>query len=220
MDDPNLIPMFNSYCLAAEFFSEITKPIPALPCQNSELNMVAFPKAGLIVHGDNEAYTVVSTHKGGVCYHFLREDQHASVINMGAVYLDNKNRRFSTQAFQEKNSIKVGSDAIEIWAPLVQPNQSLPGPLKFICLRILTLTLMRNRTLNKLIKKMLVWLLINRKRSAKVINHRKICLGKNFMITDEIVGSSVGWSQEENKGPFAATHMASQGYWQQQDDLK
>ncbi len=220
MDDPNLIPMFNSYCLAAEVFREITKPIPALPCQNVELNMVAFPKAGLIVHGDNEAYTVVSTHKGGVCYHFPREDQRSSVINMGAIYLDNKNRRFSTQAFQEKNSIKVENAIIEIWTPLVQPNQSLPGPLKFVCLRIFTLTLMRSRTFNKLIKKLLVWLLINRKRCAKVINYRKICLGKNFMITDEIVGTSVGWSREENNGSFMATHMASQGYWQQQDDLK
>ena len=40
------------------------------------------------------------------------------------------------------------------------------------------------------------------------------------MITDEIVGSPNGWSKEEHNGPFMVTHMASQGYWQQQDDLE
>jgi hypothetical protein len=220
MDDPNLIPMFNSYCLAAEVFTESPKSIPALPCHNEELNVLVFPKAGLVVHGDTEAYTVISTNKGGVCYHFPRESQRSSVKNMGAVYRDKKNRRFSTQAFQQKNSIKIEGETIEIWAQLVQPNQSLPDPLKFIVLRVLTLTLLRNSVLNKLIKKMLVWLLINRKRHGKVVNHRKINLGRNFMIADEIVGAPAGWSQEEQIGPFMASHMASQGYWQKQDDSK
>ena len=221
MDESNFIPMFNAYCLAAEVFIETSKSNLELPCHNKSLDFLHFPKAGLAVHGDADAYTVISTNKGGVCYHFPRESNRPAVINTGAVYLDKKNRRYSTQAFQQKNSIKIEGETIEIWAPLVRPNQSTPGPSKFIVLRMLTITLMRNDTFSKLIKKMLVWLLINRKRNVKVINHRTINLGRNFGITDEIVGDHpAGWSREEHHMPFMVIHMASQGYWQKQDDLK
>jgi hypothetical protein len=218
MDEPNLIPMFNSYCLAAEVFKENLDSSPTIPCNEEKLNLRHFPKAGFVVHGDSDTYTVISTNKGGVCYHFTKEPNLSAEINAGAVYVDKNNRLFSTQAYQQDNTIKIESDTIEIWATLVRPNQSIPNPSNFIILRLLTLTLMRIPMLGKLIKNMLVWLLINRKRKGKAINHRKVILGKDFKIKDEIVGSEAGWSQKQQSGPFLAIHMASQGYWQKQDD--
>ena len=115
--------------------------------------------------------------------------------------------------------VRIEDTVIDVWALLVEPNQSYPDPIKFIILRLLSLTFMRNKTFGKWIKKILVWLLINRKQKSEVTNHRKIKLGKSFTIIDEIDKLPADWSREDHDGPFWAIHMASQGYWQKQDDF-
>lgn len=219
MDESNLIPMFNSYCIASGAVEASNKIYPQMPCHNESLGLVHFPNAGLIVHGDDHAYTVVSANKGGVCYHFPRVNDIRPVIDVGVVYQDQNGKRFSTQAFDQKNVVRIEDTVIDVWALLVEPNQSYPDPIKFIILRLLSLTFMRNKTFGKWIKKILVWLLINRKRKSEVTNHRKIKLGKSFTIIDEIDKLPADWSREDHDGPFWAIHMASQGYWQKQDDF-
>jgi len=219
MDESNLIPMFNSYCIAAGGVEASNKVYPKMPCHDESLGLVHFPDAGLIVHGDEHAYTVVSSNKGGVCYRFPRVNGIRPVIDLGVVYRDQNGERFSTQAFDQKNMVRIEDAVIDVWARLVEPNQSYPGPVKFIILRLLSLTFMRNTIFRKWIKKILAWLLVNRKRKSEVTNHRKIKLGKKFAILDEVDKLPADWSREDHDGPFWTIHMASQGYWQKQDDF-
>jgi len=219
MDESNLIPMFNSYCIASGGVEASNKVCPQMPCHDENFGLVHFPDAGLIVHGDNHAYTVVSSNKGGVCYHFPRVNGIRPVIDFGAVYQGQNGKHFSTQAFDQKNMVRIEDAVIDVWARLVEPNQSYPGPVKFIILRLLSLTFMRNTIFRKWIKKILAWLLVNRKRKSEVTNHRKIKLGKKFAILDEVDKLPADWSREDHDGPFWTIHMASQGYWQKQDDF-
>jgi hypothetical protein len=80
---------------------------------------------------------------------------------------------------------------------------------------------MRSLVLGNLVKKFLVRLLITGQRVAPVSNRRTIHLGANLNIKDS-------WKEEQGKGfnrievkyPFSAIHMASQGYWQCQDEIE
>ena len=72
MDEPNLIPMFNTYCLAAVLHKPEPTKKELLPCNDNDQKLLKFQKAGIIICGDSKSYTVISTHKGGVCYHFSK----------------------------------------------------------------------------------------------------------------------------------------------------
>ena len=77
---------------------------------------------------------------------------------------------------------------------------------------------MRSLMINNLVKKFLVWLLFKRKRISKVVNQRTIMFGEKFIIADELLNKPSNWQKLKIDMPFVATHMASQGYWQKQDD--
>ena len=80
------------------------------------------------------------------------------------------------------------------------------------------MTLMRSRFFGELIKKLLVRLLITGKRTLSARNRRTIHLGMDLKITDALEGRTRGLTVVEVTAPFSAIHMASQGYWQVQDD--
>ena len=77
---------------------------------------------------------------------------------------------------------------------------------------------MRSLMINNLVKKFLVWLLFKRKRISKVVNQRTIMFGEKFIIADELLNKPSNWQKLKIDMPFVATQMASQGYWQKQDD--
>lgn len=221
MDEPNLVPMFNSYCLAAQYFREVASSDYKLPCHNQNLGTVNFPDAGLVVRGDPISYTVISTKKGGVCYHFSRDNRSDTSIDTGAVYRAHNGDIFTSQAMQHHNEVSLTKEKIEIRSTLVRMNHSMPSPIKFILLRLLNVTLMRNLAISDFIKKCLVWLLINRKQKSTVINHRVISFQDGISIQDNLPeGSQKRWTKIKVDEPFSTLHMASQGYWQKQDDYK
>ncbi len=223
MDEPNLIPMFNAYCWSAVLYGEPEKPeaetLPLIPALSHSTWRSQFPGAGLIVDKGTKHYTIVSWHKGGVCYHFPSETGKPR-IDVGVVATSPNGQYFSTQAYQANNLMQLDGDTLTITAPLVAMHQQLPSPLQFIILRLLNITIMRSLTLGNLVKKFLVRLLITGQKVAPVSNCRIIHLGANLNIRDS-------WKEEEGRGfnrlevkyPFSAIHMASQGYWPFQDDI-
>ena len=218
MDEPNLIPMFNAYCIAAalyktDHFSNLT-----LPCHREILGLVHFSKAGIIIHGDAINYTIISTHKGGVCYSFPKNTNGIAKIDTGVAYKNTKGYFYSNQLHQSNNKVILNQETIEITSQLFQVNQPLPTPVKFVILRLLALTLMRNQMVLSAVKKMLVWLLINRKKNSKITHTRRIHLGKQIAIDDVTHNPPAKWVKLSTDMPFAVIHMASQGYWQKQDD--
>jgi hypothetical protein len=69
----------------------------------------------------------------------------------------------------------------------------------------------------ELVKQLLVRLLITGSQRWPIRNTRRINLGPDLTIQDECP-LPAGYEQMNNPGPFVAIHMASQGYWQIQDE--
>ncbi len=223
MDEPNLVPMFNAYCWAAALYQEKQekKPeqVPELPAFSNASWRSQFPEAGLVVDKGPKHYTIVSWHKGGVCYHFPSQTE-ASCIDVGLVAKSPRGQYFSTQAYQSNNSMQLDGDVLMITTPLVAMHQQLPSPLQLIILRLLNITIMRSLILGNFVKKFLVRLLITGQDVASVTNRRKVYLGTTLRIEDSWEGDAKGLSRLQVQSPFSAIHMASQGYWQSQDEIE
>jgi hypothetical protein len=220
MDEPNLIPMFNAYAWAATLRNGIksgsnNRSIPTLPCQSHESLRLHFPQAGIWVDRGPSHYTVVSAHKGGVVYHFRQG--HTALIDAGVVLRDSKGRYGSTQGYDPNNIVNEQNNQLEINAPVAAMPKQLPGPMQFIILRVLSLTAFRFVRLREWIKCRLVSLLITRRTVWPVRNQRTITLGEVLKIEDKF-DLPPGYQQVTNPGVFVPIHMASQGYWQRQDE--
>lgn len=217
IDEPNLIPMFNAYAWAAvehnetELFTQISIPAIEQACFRR-----FYPEAGLLVDRGLSHYSIISTHKGGVVYHF--EDNHLSpLIDAGIVMMDPHRRYGSTQGYSRDNLIKLSQDEICITADITAMPKQTPGPLQFLIIRLLSLTAFRSTTLREWIKGLLVNMLITRRQVWPISNTRQIQLGPTLTIED-CHTNAPGFSAISDPSPFVAIHMASHGYWQIQDE--
>jgi hypothetical protein len=137
---------------------------------------------------------------------------------VGIVAQSSRGHNYSTQAYLKSNKIQFNGNTVTITAPLVEMNKRLPTPFQFAVLRLLNITIMRNLSIGNWLKKKLVRLLITQKKIAPVYNQRTIHLGPEIRIKDEWEGDADGFVRIDIEQPFSAIHMASQGYWQKQDD--
>jgi hypothetical protein len=218
MDEPNLVPMFNSYCWAAVLWSqtERTKSVPKLPALSGEVYRRTFPQTGLLIDSGPEHYTIINTHKGGVVAHFQRGK--VAIINAGVVVSNKKNQLGSSQAFSVDNVVKLVGDLLHVESIISPMPKQLPTPIQFILLRILCLTFFRFGHFREWGKQLLVRLLITRRSQWPVRNIRQIQLGPLLSVSDRLM-TAKGYSAVSDPGNFVAIHMASQGYWQFQDEL-
>lgn len=218
IDEPNLIPMFNAYCWAALEFEKSNlgvKRIDLIPAVSQEVWRKEFPDSGLLIDKGINHYTIVSIYKGGVCYQFVdgeRKDVDAGV----AIRINGTAVLCSTQGYSKENSYKINDREIVIESIFSEMPKQLPSPLKFIVLRMLNVTVMRSFWLREKVKQFLVKMLITGKKSVDLKNERRIVLGPDLKIQDVQQGS-VKFNMINIK-TFSAIHMASQGYWQKQDD--
>ena len=219
IDEPNLVPMFNAYCWAATIESKAEVTDYVLPCLRGERESIEFREAGLLIENRKSSYTIVSVHKGGVCYGFDKGPEKECDINVGAVICDDGGRLFSTQSSQANNHWERRENCIVVESEFVEMLQQVPTQFQFVVLRLMNLTLMRIGWINERIKRLLVKMLITQKRRSGVKNVRSIRLGGFPRILDRIEGPSEGFRKIEPTAPFSAIHMASQGYWQRQDDV-
>jgi hypothetical protein len=224
MDEPNLIPMFNSYCWAASLMTNRPSHLPdnqiEIPAKSKTTFHKHYPEAGIYIEKGSGNYTLISLLKGGVCYHFNLDDD-KKIIDCGAVAKDPKGYIYSTLAYNISNKIVFKGDTVEIVANFTKiQKETIPTPFQFVMLRLLNITFMRITSVNELIKKFLVRLLITGKKMSPVKNKRSIQLGSNINISDEWIDNTDGFSRVIIDHPFSTFHMASQGYWQVQDENK
>lgn len=217
MDEPNLVPMFNAYCWAAELWNEMdaTTAVLALPAQGGKAFRRSFPQAGLWVDAGQGHYTIVNTHKGGVVAHFLSGK--VALIDAGVVVRSASGRLGSSQAFSEHNQVALDGDLLRVEATISPMPKHLPTPLQFLVLRVLCLTIFRLRPSREWVKRLLVHMLITRRQGWPVSNVRQISLGPLLTVSDQLT-TATGYRAVPDPGSFVAIHMASQGYWQQQDE--
>jgi hypothetical protein len=221
IDEPNLIPMFNSYCWASALLEkrpgkspENTKNIPSI---SEVVFRNHYSDAGLLIDKGEKHYTIISLHKGGVCYHYCLDDSRSKIDN-GVAAKDPKGHIYSTQAYSTNNEIKFHDDLLEITASFVKIHRELPTPFQFLMLRLLNNTFMRIEGICSLVKKAMVKYLITGKKVSQVKNKRSIRLGYNIAISDQWRDNFGRFSSLKTDQPFSVIHMASKGYWQKQDD--
>ncbi|MCC6707368.1 MAG: hypothetical protein IT492_07375 [Gammaproteobacteria bacterium] len=216
IDAGNLAPWFNGYAWAAQLCATRQAPrdVPLLPCQQPRLR-AWFADAGLLFDGDDEAYTVVSTHKGGVV--LRTSTASAARIDAGVVMRDGHGALSTTQHYRRDNTLRIEADEIVVDAPLTPLRHTPFKPVDMLALRLLNLSVMRWRPLREWVKRRLAALLMGAPKALAMRNRRVIRLRPTFAIEDEVSGAS-GASKVEVTRPFSVIHMASQGYWQRGDD--
>jgi len=214
--------MFNAYAWTAVMVEEgytaqkvMVPPASKLPCQDPQPMRKHYSQAGLWLDRGPTHFTIVSTHKGGVIYHF--QQGQSPIINAGVVVRDTKARLGSTQCYDTQNTVNQSGDQLEIISHITLMPKQLPSPLQFMALRILSLTVFRSAAVREWIKRRLVTLLITRRKTWPVKNIRCIQLGASLRLEDTTILTS-GYQVVENVGAFVPIHMASQGYWQIQDE--
>lgn len=221
MDEPNFIPMFNAYAWAAAMSKDLTAIehatllAPNLPCQDAQLLRISFPLAGLWLDRGPTHYTVINTHKGGVVYHFRKG--HPPLIDAGVVVCDSEGHYGSSQAYELHNNAHQHGDQLEVTAAITSMTKQLPRPFQFMILRGLCLTAFKIAPLREWIKKQLVKMLITRRHRWPVKNLRNIRFGEALTVEDKTF-LPAGYQRVDNVGAFVSIHMASQGYWQMQDE--
>lgn len=217
MDEPNLAPMFNCYCWAAELWEKQSQieSVPRLPSKRGQVMRLNFPEAGIWIDSGAEHYTIVNTHKGGVVAHF--RNGRVALLDSGIVVRNPAGRLGSSQAFEPDNRVKIDGDTLTIESSVSEMPKQLPTPIRFIALRLLCVTAFRSRYLREWVKQILVYFLITRKSKWPASSIRRVCFGPNLVVQDRLEASE-GYVRVNCGGEFVAIHMASQGYWQRQDE--
>ena len=223
MDAPNLVPMFNAYAWAATLCNsgsdqKVTAEGLSLPAFR-QFYKAEFPNAGLYIRSDKAGYSVVNVDKGGALLYYSHGTGYVTV-NGGVVARDPKGGIFSTQALRPGRKIEIYTDSIVVTSPFYPMHHRLPKPWQFVLFRFLNVTAMRSLWVGNLLKRLLVRLMITGGRPGKSRIRRTITWSeKGAEITDK-------WELTKTErlipvdvcGDFSTIHMASQGYWQKQDD--
>jgi hypothetical protein len=216
IDEPNLIPMFNAYAWAAAQSHQQTRPSPVrIPAITEIPFRCWYPQAGLLIDRGPRHYSIISTHKGGVVYHFAEDKP--PLIDAGLVLCNSRGLLGSTQTYNPQNLITQSKTTIEITATITSMLRRQPSPTQFLIIRLLSLTAFRSSVLREWIKRRLVNLLITRKLIWPATNKRIIQLGQDLSIDDRTT-LTAGVRKKPLPGSFVPIHMASQGYWQIQDE--
>lgn len=218
IDEPNLIPTFNAYCWAAALASQPpqaqTTSLPIMPALLRERVRLHFDHAGVLIDRGEEHYSIVATGKGGVVYHFASGNP--AVIDAGVVVRNAKGKLGSSQGCSQVE-LKETEGALTIVASIFPMPKQRPGPWQFLVLRFLCITIFRFPMLREWVKQLLVRLLITGSPPWPLKNRRTLRFGNELAIQDE-TELRPGYEVVEAVHDFVPIHMASQGYWQRQDE--
>ena len=222
MDEPNLIPMFNSYAWCATLAKAkqaivIKKNSVNLPPERKEPFRKNFKEAGILVDRGCEHYSIINYKKGGVVYHFFQNN--LKIIDCGVVIRSPSGTHGSNHFFDQNQTLTINENRILIKHRMSAMPKKLTSPLKFLALRILCFTVFRSSRIREFTKRLLVKYLITKPRPWPIWNVREILLGENLKIIDQC-DPRVGYKKIVVNDPFVPIHMASQGYWQINDERK
>tara|TARA_Y100001978_G_scaffold27805_1_gene23786 strand:- start:721 stop:1860 length:1140 start_codon:yes stop_codon:yes gene_type:complete len=218
IDEPNLIPLFNSYAWAACIEHENKNSYKSeanLPMNSKNISRKYFNDAGIIIDKGINHYTIISTHKGGVIYHFNKTNK--LQLDSGILLKNEKDKLGSNQSFNKNNYVTIKNNIIYVESMISTLPKKIPTPFQFLIIRILSISVFKIRIVREFFKRKLVSLLVTRKTYWPVKNIRKIKLGQNLSYSDKLKTKNV-YKLIKNHNMFVSIHMASKGYWQIQDE--
>jgi hypothetical protein len=218
VDEGNLIPFFNDYVLAAIGYMNnqlFLKP-SILPCFDNKNFRNYYSNSGWLVDRGKHHYTIINLNKGGSLVHF--ELNHKILDFSGFFWKNKKNHIFSTIKSQARllENLDLNSNELICDFPITKISRPLPNPFNFLVLRLMSLTIFKSIFLGNTVKRFLSYCLIKRKTKYVGFIRKRFSLGPSVRV--EVISST----KKEIMiayGHFFAIHMASQGYWQNGDDL-
>ena len=222
MDEPNLIPMFNSYCWAAAEVKSRDAGRAAARCQlpferfQEKPHRSYFPQAGLLVDVRADCYTIVNLAKGGVVYQFSNSpgESISSEIDCGVLIRHRNGKVSSTQHIAEETEVTIEDDLITVrhsFAGIELPNIT---PFRFTVFRFISITCFRFPLLRRIIKDFLINHIVYRKPDCQGENLRRVSFGEACLSISDSWSGIEGTREDVGSAGFSAIHMASEGYWQ------
>ena len=216
MDEPNLIPMFNSFAWSATLAKANVGPVDKkncgnLPSERKEPFRKNFKEAGILVDRGHDNYSIINYKKGGVVYHFNQKK--LNILDCGVVVRSPSGMLGSNHFFDQNQTLNINDNRVLIKHRISAMPKKLTSPLKFLVLRIFCFTVFRSSRIREFTKRLLVKYLITKPKPWPIWNVRVILLGENIKIIDQC-DLKVGYNKIVVKDSFVPIHMASQGYWQ------
>jgi hypothetical protein len=205
IDIGNYVPLLNSYAYAARFEKDIIRDQSFLPCD--KIFELTFPRAGIFIKSTQEYYCILNFKKGGTVKIYDKILDRLDCED-GGLFGQTKTIKFSTQFYDDSIDFKNNS----IQTSFYKINESYPGPLDFIILRFLALTVFKNTGLGNRFKKMIVRMLMTNKNKLKGSVARKFVFEENKVRVEEKIEKPNRAIFTGHIGKSRSIHMASSGY--------
>ena len=220
IDPGNFVPMVENYLVAyqeSQRRADENRSSVLLPCQLDKVNTF-FPDAKILIHGNNRYYAIVSGAKGGVTKVFNKQKRCLIWDDCGYIGQLGSGQMISTQSYEQKPHCSYEGGTLLIKTSFYKVLHQTPAPWKFILLRVLNLTLMRNLRVGNMVKNWMIKLLITGKKRFSVTLRRNVTFSPEMVVVrDELFKPSrlkFRWLEYGRK--FSTIHMASAKYFQSQ----
>jgi hypothetical protein len=210
MDVFNLFPILNSYLTAHKYFSKTAESkAEDLPFFKNKFSRY-FSDAGFWVINEEAWYAIVGLSKGGTVSVFNKTKQTLSARHAGCILIDGK-KIFGMQVYQRTPEVfwEIPGQSVKLKPAWKKNKIPVFYSWLFIAFRLFTLTFGRFAGIASLLKKLIVYVLIDKKNLASVVHERKITLNEDGILIEDSIkanGTIKAVSQ------FIGIHMGSSQY--------
>lgn len=211
IDMGNYIPLINAYAVAALHYDnvkEAIRTVRAVPfyLQNNE---TMFREAGIYLVSNDTYVAIVNYKKGGTLKVFDKQTQHLDSEDGGVFGILKDGTKFSTQQYDDT----VDFEDKTIRTTFYKINESMPTPMHFLLLRIMSMTIFRSIFLGNMFKKHIVRMLMTGKNKIGGSITRKFQFLADKIIVSEEIDAPKHCKTLRHYGKTKAIHMASSGYF-------
>ncbi len=214
-DPHNLMVLTHSY-LEAALAAPRAGAAPPLPCESLRGERY-FRGAGLSVFGTDRYYSAIGAGKGGVCRVF---DRRRGIAYEDAGYLVRAGGRlYTSQLTGATLNIDAWGGEVSTQTRFAEVRQELPTPAKYLVLRLLNLTLFRNRALGVWLVRRVIRRLILDKRFGPLRLRRTVTFSADRLEFRDRIEATARVSVDSVELPrrFTAIHMGSARYFHPSD---
>lgn len=187
--------------------------MPPLPCEVTQIAQ-DFPDSGLQVRGTRSYYAVVNCRKGGVIRIFDKSSGKVAYEDAGYL-LHAKRHLLTSQLIGLGRCEASGTDKATCTTSFARSQQELLTPGRFVLLRLLNLTLFRNRWLGSLIRRLIIGRLIQDQHIAPARLSRSFAFDEDVIRFSDRIEIEKELDVERVSLPrhYTAIHMGSARYF-------
>jgi hypothetical protein len=213
IDTGNLAPLLESCICALNVCGRLPADTVPLPCLRDGAAQ-DFPGAGLHVRSTARQYIVVGAANGGVVHVCGRAPGTGNYTDAGFIGRTRRGTPITSQVTGRART-RVDDDRITVTTPFAVCPRSLPTPVSMLCLRVLSLTVMRWRRAREAIKRGLVRLLVHGGKAVPLTLTRSVTWNADAVtVTDELTAQrGLALEALSHGRPGVAIHMASARYY-------